>query len=216
MSVDDWFRAFATRLARVNTKAPLRPPSLLLFRISSSSSSSTPDLLYSIDAREPEKNVTVGKVSPSLRASIEATTSISLLFNICTLTYSSEQVFLGLVNSTRSPQYAYLAGDAKISGNSDVLKALGPLLKKTKTAMGDDHHQQDMHGSSFHVEFLPAEDAVVSSGNVVRYPVQCNLDGKRWTIYKRYSEFVKLDREVKEEERRRCETSRRKRNCRKI
>ena len=117
-------------------------------------------------------------------------------------------MFLGLVNSTRSPQYAYLAGDAKISGNSDVLKALGPLLKKTKTAMGDDHHQQDMHGSSFHVEFLPAEDAVVSSGNVVRYPVQCNLDGKRWTIYKRYSEFVKLDREVKEEERRRGEARR--------
>lgn len=203
-AVDDWFRGLSSRLARMDTSSASRPPSLLLFRIQRPAVPPCDDLVYAIDGRTPRANVHVGLLEPQLRARIEADNrSEPNGFQVCTLSYADEQIFLGLVNSTRSMQYALLSGDVKISGDKSVLKALGQFLRVAKTDAPSDVVSDDEtvvgSSSSFQVSFLPATEIVVSSGDAVRYAMRCTLDSHTWTVYKRFTEFTTLDRDVRAE-----------------
>ena len=116
---------------------------------------------------------------------------------------SNEKVFLNLVNSKRSPRMAFLSGDAKISGDTKVLKSLGKYLKHAKNNSNQSpptpkktnrstSNPAAYHNISFHVEFLPVQETTTDDANIVRYAISCTLNGTTWNEYKRFNDFVKI------------------------
>ena len=199
----NWFENFSIILKSIDTTSSTSQPQILLFHIDESPK----PLIFAIDSRIPNKPVKVGPADTNLLHLIEQNDT-QHHFKLCTLQYKNEKVFLNLVNSKRSPRMAFLSGDAKISGDTKVLKSLGKYLKHAKNKSNQSPPTPEKtnrstsnpaayHNISFHVEFLPVQETTTDDANIVRYAISCTLNGTTWNEYKRFNDFVKIDNDTR-------------------
>ena len=118
----EWFQDFSRTLIAHPTTNPNRTPSVLFFKILNPDRSFS---LHVLDGQVPSQPLSVYKIDSSSASSIVNTDHTK----ICTLEYASELVFTNLIHKHRSLKMAFLTGEAKITGDTHVLKTLGKYLK---------------------------------------------------------------------------------------